>query len=189
MRHLLDKQGSVPYDAEERYVLFSGGFTEVGFILFIAFLLFGPKKLPEIARVLGKGMGELRRASNELKNSLEEEIRNLDHKDDEEVSYSGHEYSEHEYSDHEYADHEYSQHEYPEHETDPYTETEEEGFDEHPEETHELTAQSEQTTAGDQSEETKTTVSDQSEGDLEPAPEYGYDYSEPSPQEPEPRPR
>jgi TatA/E family protein of Tat protein translocase len=62
--------------------LFSGGFEEIGFILFIAFLLFGPKKLPEIARVLGKGMGELRRASNELKFSLEEEIRNLDRKDD-----------------------------------------------------------------------------------------------------------
>jgi TatA/E family protein of Tat protein translocase len=58
--------------------LFSGGFAEIGFILFIAFLLFGPKKLPEIARTLGKGLGELRRASNELKNSLEEEIKNLD---------------------------------------------------------------------------------------------------------------
>ena len=58
--------------------MFSGGFVEIGFLLFIAFLLFGPKKLPEIARTLGKGMAELRRASNELKSSLEEEIRNLD---------------------------------------------------------------------------------------------------------------
>jgi sec-independent protein translocase protein TatB len=58
--------------------LFTGGFEFI-FVLFIAFLLFGPKKLPEIARVLGKGLGELRRASNELKFSLEEEIRNLDH--------------------------------------------------------------------------------------------------------------
>jgi TatA/E family protein of Tat protein translocase len=58
--------------------LFSGGFFEIGFILFIAFLLFGPKKLPGIARTLGKGLGELRRASNELKISLEEEIKNLD---------------------------------------------------------------------------------------------------------------
>ena len=57
--------------------MFTGGFEFV-FILFIAFLLFGPKKLPEIARVLGKGLGELRRASNELKFSLEEEIRNLE---------------------------------------------------------------------------------------------------------------
>ncbi len=58
--------------------MFSGGFVEIGFLLFVAFLLFGPKKLPEIARILGKGLGELRRASNELKSSLEEEIRNLD---------------------------------------------------------------------------------------------------------------
>jgi TatA/E family protein of Tat protein translocase len=57
--------------------LFTGGF-EIVFILFIAFLLFGPKKLPEIARVLGKGLGELRRASNELRSSLEDEIRNLE---------------------------------------------------------------------------------------------------------------
>jgi TatA/E family protein of Tat protein translocase len=62
----------------ERLNLFSGGFVEIGFLLFIAFLLFGPKKLPEIARTLGKGLAELRRASNELKSSLEEEIRNLD---------------------------------------------------------------------------------------------------------------
>ena len=58
-----------------------GGGLEVAFLLFIAFLLFGPKKLPEIARMLGKGMAELRRASNELKYSLEEEIRNLDRVD------------------------------------------------------------------------------------------------------------
>ena len=59
-----------------------GGGLEIGFLLFIAFLLFGPKKVPEIARTLGKGLGELRRASNELRNSLEEEIRNLDRPSD-----------------------------------------------------------------------------------------------------------
>ena len=62
--------------------MFNGWFPEFGFILFIAFLLFGPKKLPEIARTLGKGLGELRRASNELKTSLEEEIKNLDRHQD-----------------------------------------------------------------------------------------------------------
>ena len=64
----------------KRLILFAGG-LEIGFLLFIAFLLFGPKKLPEIARTLGKGMAELRRASNELRFSLEEEIRNLDRVD------------------------------------------------------------------------------------------------------------
>ena len=58
--------------------MFGGGITEIGFLLFLAFLVFGPKKLPEIARTLGKGMAELRRASNELKRSLEEEITNMD---------------------------------------------------------------------------------------------------------------
>ncbi len=92
--------------------MFSGGFTEIGFILFIAFLLFGPKKLPEIARVLGKGMGELRRASNELKFSLEEEIRNLDRKDDDTYSSETHEVSS------------------PEEETYPYLESKEENYEE-----------------------------------------------------------
>lgn len=58
--------------------MFGGGIEEIGFVLFIAFLLFGPKKLPEIAKMLGKGMGELRRARDELRFSLEEEIRNLE---------------------------------------------------------------------------------------------------------------
>jgi TatA/E family protein of Tat protein translocase len=74
----LDSPAAVTYHFYERLTLFNGGFAEIGFILFIAFLLFGPKKLPEIARTLGKGLGELRRASNELKSSLEEEIKNLD---------------------------------------------------------------------------------------------------------------
>ncbi|MGH9440574.1 MAG: Sec-independent protein translocase subunit TatA/TatB, partial [Terriglobia bacterium] len=54
------------------------GVEEIGLILFVAFLLFGPKKLPEIARILGKGLGELRRARNELRFSLEEEVRKLE---------------------------------------------------------------------------------------------------------------
>lgn len=76
--------------------MFSGGFAQIGFILFIAFLLFGPKKLPEIARTLGKGLAELRRASNELKNSLEEEITNLDRHEEPPapVSTYGHDYTE-----------------------------------------------------------------------------------------------
>lgn len=76
--------------------MFSGGFVQIGFILFIAFLLFGPKKLPEIARTLGKGLAELRRASNELKDSLEEEITNLDRREEppEPVSTYGHDHTE-----------------------------------------------------------------------------------------------
>ena len=45
-------------------------------VLFIlALLLFGPKKLPVLARELGKWMGEFRRASNEFKMQMEEELR------------------------------------------------------------------------------------------------------------------
>ncbi len=74
----LDNPWGLFYYRQEGFILFSGGFAEIGFLLFVAFLLFGPQKLPEIARTLGKGLAELRRASNELRNSLEEEIRNLD---------------------------------------------------------------------------------------------------------------
>lgn len=44
-------------------------------IFLLALLLFGPKKLPELARQLGKLMGEFRRASNEFRMQMEEELR------------------------------------------------------------------------------------------------------------------
>jgi TatA/E family protein of Tat protein translocase len=50
------------------------GVTEIAFILILALLLFGPKRLPEIGRTLGKGLAEFRRASNELRRSLETEV-------------------------------------------------------------------------------------------------------------------
>jgi sec-independent protein translocase protein TatB len=49
--------------------------TDTIFILIGALVLFGPKKLPELARQLGKIMGELRRASNEFKFQMEDELR------------------------------------------------------------------------------------------------------------------
>jgi sec-independent protein translocase protein TatB len=45
------------------------------FIFVIALLLFGPKKLPELARQLGKLMGEFRRASNDFRMQMEDELR------------------------------------------------------------------------------------------------------------------
>lgn len=50
------------------------GFYELAFILVLALLIFGPKKLPEIGRTLGRGMSELRRATTDLKRSVEEEV-------------------------------------------------------------------------------------------------------------------
>ena len=54
------------------------GFPEMLVIFVIALLVFGPRKLPELGRSLGKGISEFKRASNELKNTLEEEVRNED---------------------------------------------------------------------------------------------------------------
>ena len=48
-------------------------------ILFIALLVFGPKKLPELGKSLGKGLAEFRRASAELRGSLEREMENIEH--------------------------------------------------------------------------------------------------------------
>ena len=50
-------------------------FQDSAVIFFIALLLFGPKKLPELARQLGKLMGEFRRASNDFRMQMEDELR------------------------------------------------------------------------------------------------------------------
>lgn len=50
------------------------GVPEMLFILILALLIFGPKKLPEVGRTIGKGLGEFRRASNDLKRTIEREI-------------------------------------------------------------------------------------------------------------------
>lgn len=50
-------------------------FQDGALIFFIALLLFGPKKLPELARYVGKLMGEFRRASSEFRLQMEDEFR------------------------------------------------------------------------------------------------------------------
>jgi sec-independent protein translocase protein TatB len=50
-------------------------FSDSAIIFILALLLFGPKKLPVLARELGKWIGEFRRASNEFKMQMEEELR------------------------------------------------------------------------------------------------------------------
>ena len=52
-----------------------GGFGDYAFIGLLALLLFGPKKLPVLARQLGKLMADFRRASNEFRSQMEEELR------------------------------------------------------------------------------------------------------------------
>lgn len=50
------------------------GGPELVLILVVALLIFGPRKLPELGKTLGKGLAEFRRAANELKDSLEVEV-------------------------------------------------------------------------------------------------------------------
>ena len=54
---------------------FSG---EMIFLFFLALILFGPKKLPEIGRQIGRIMNEFRRASNEFRSQIESEINTLE---------------------------------------------------------------------------------------------------------------
>jgi sec-independent protein translocase protein TatB len=53
-------------------------FSETIFLFVLALVIFGPKKLPEIARQAGKLLAELRRASNEFKSQIETEIAHLE---------------------------------------------------------------------------------------------------------------
>jgi sec-independent protein translocase protein TatB len=53
-------------------------FSETIFLFFLALIIFGPKKLPEIARYVGKTLAEFRRASNEFKAQIEQEIANIE---------------------------------------------------------------------------------------------------------------
>ncbi len=51
------------------------GMPELIIIFVIALIIFGPRKLPELGRSLGKSIAEFKKASNELRSTLEEEIR------------------------------------------------------------------------------------------------------------------
>lgn len=51
------------------------GFPEMLVILVVALIIFGPRKLPELGRSLGRSINEFKRASNELRTTLDDEIR------------------------------------------------------------------------------------------------------------------
>jgi sec-independent protein translocase protein TatA len=54
------------------------GFPEMFAIFIVALLLFGPKKLPELGRTLGKAITEFRRAKNELKTTFESHLQEIE---------------------------------------------------------------------------------------------------------------
>jgi TatA/E family protein of Tat protein translocase len=56
------------------------GMPELVVIFVIALIIFGPRRLPELGRALGRSIAEFKRASNELRNTVEEEIRLEDQK-------------------------------------------------------------------------------------------------------------
>lgn len=51
------------------------GMQEIIVIFVLALIVFGPRKLPELGKSLGKGLAEFKKASNELKQTWEEEVR------------------------------------------------------------------------------------------------------------------
>jgi len=54
------------------------GWQEMMFIFLLALVLFGPKKLPELGRMVGKAISEFRRAQSELKATFDREMQNLE---------------------------------------------------------------------------------------------------------------
>ena len=66
--------------------MFGLGGQELLLILFVVLLFFGPSKLPELARGLGKGMREFKKAQADLENEFNKAVDTVASKDEEDVS-------------------------------------------------------------------------------------------------------
>ncbi len=62
--------------------MFGIGMPELIVIFVIALIIFGPKKLPDLGRALGRGLSEFKKASEELKAGIEAEVRAAEEKEE-----------------------------------------------------------------------------------------------------------
>ena len=58
--------------------MFGIGFPELVVIVVLALLVLGPQRLPELARALGRGVAGLKRATQDLKDEMDDEVRKMD---------------------------------------------------------------------------------------------------------------
>lgn len=58
--------------------MFGLGIPELVVIFVIALIIFGPKKLPDLGKALGRGLAEFKRATQDVKESIESEVRNAE---------------------------------------------------------------------------------------------------------------
>ncbi len=58
--------------------MFGLGIPELVVIFVIALIVFGPKKLPDLGKALGRGLAEFKRATQDVKESIESEVRNAE---------------------------------------------------------------------------------------------------------------